>query len=150
MANYHSNGKLPIAIRHEGKILYFESQKEAALFCGCSRSTINQRINKFSFTPINEEYYIDLEETNKLQVVAGYGKGTQKQNVETIPAKGDSGFVWNVKVNELEDPKLFIAKYSGRLSVKKMSELLGISTKEVRQLFEECWNDPAYEKYVRG
>ena len=149
MTNCHGNGKLPIAIRHEGKILYFESQKDAAYFCRVSTPVLAERIKKKSHTPINGEYYIDFEETKKIREIAGVCD-TKIERVDVIPVKDDNGFTLNIKACDFKDPKLLIAKYCGRLSVKKLAELAQISAKEVRQLFEECWEDPAYEKYVRG
>lgn len=148
MKNSHSNGQVPVAIRRKDKVWYFESQKEAALFCGCSASLIHDRLKNYSEKPIDKEYIVDFGETEKLRRVAGFE--IEKPAQISTSVKSANGYTWNIKENEINDPKLLIAKYGGKLSIKTMAELLDISTKEVRQLFEECWNDPAYEKYVRG
>lgn len=149
MTSCHSNGKLPIAIRHEGKILYFESQKEAAYFCRISTPVLAAKIKGKSHTPIKGEYYIDFEETKKIREIAGVSY-KKIERVDVIPVSDDNGFTLYIKTDDFKDPKLLIAKYCGRLSVKKLAELAQISAKEVRRLFDERWEDPAYEKYVRG
>lgn len=149
MTNCHGNGKLPIAIRHEGKILYFESQKDAAYFCRISTPVLTERIKKKSLAPIKGEYYIDFEETKKIRDIAGV-YDAKIETVKVVHVRDENGFTWNVKLDELKDPKLLIAKYCSKLSTKQLAELTELSTKEVRRLFEECWKDPAYEKYVRG
>lgn len=149
MTNCYGNGKLPIAIRHEGKILYFESQKEAAYFCRVSTPVLATKIKGKSHTPIKGEYYIDFEETKKIREIAGVSY-KKIERVDVTPVKDDNGFTLYIKTDDFKDPKLLIAKYCSKLSTKQLAELTELSTKEVWRLFEECWEDPAYEKYVRG
>lgn len=98
---------------------------------------------------IYKRYFVDVEETKRLRTFVNTQREIYRQKTETIPVR-DNGYTWDIKVEDMKDPKLLIAKYCGRLSVKKLAELAQISAKEVRRLFDECWEDPAYEKYVRG
>lgn len=150
MTNYHSNGKQPVAIRDGDIMHYFESASEAAQHIGCHVSLIGKKLRgELRNTVINNRYFVDVEETKRLRTFVNTQREIYRQKTDTILVR-DNGYTCNIKVEDMKDPKLLIAKYCGMLSVKKLAEITQKSTKEVRQLFEECWEDPAYEKYVRG
>ena len=128
---------------------YFESTSEAARHIGCHVSLITKKLCEERNTVINKRYFVDVEETKRLRTFVNTQREICRQKTDTIPVR-DNGYTCNIKVEDMKDPKLLIAKYCGRLSVKKLAELAQISAKEVRRLFDECWEDPAYEKYVRG
>lgn len=128
---------------------YFESGSEAARHIGCHVSLITKKLCEERNTVIYKRYFVDVEETKRLRTFVNTQREICRQKTETIPVR-DNGYTWNIKVEDMKEPKLLIAKYCGRLSVKKLAEITQKSAKEVRQLFDECLEDPAYEKYVRG
>lgn len=149
MTNCHGNGKQPVAIRDGDIMHYFESASEAARHIGCHVSLITKKLCEERNTVIYKRYFVDVEETKRLRTFVNTQREICRQKTETIPVR-DNGYTWNIKVEDMKEPKLLIAKYCGRLSVKKLAEITQKSAKEVRQLFDECLEDPAYEKYVRG
>lgn len=151
MTNYHSNEKKPVAIWDGKTIRYFESIKETANYIGCSGTLIANKINGSANAnlPIFGKYIVDIEETEKIRRIGGV-HGEKVTAGPMLPVLSASGITRYIKAGDLENPKLIIAKFCREFSIKTLSKLTNLSTKEVRKIFEECWGDPEYEHYVRG
>lgn len=143
----HSGKGRPIVFIKDGEVVCTQTIAEAAKYLGTSTTTVRQL---FYGCEVNGAV-LDKERTLEAWDELGL-----RDIEETDPAREkvvarvmlETGTYKRIKASELEDPMAFICKYDGSLTVRQIAQILGIKPKDVREMYDRCWDSEYYRKML--